>query len=302
MAQHSVAALSETAGAIAAQTEVFERRTVDIRLKLSTLNAKMENVHNTLRRLKEFQKDGIKRLEQLLRDIQLKTQKKKEAEDHIAERQTRLSGMYEEMARVESALERDEADFQEIETMLGESGRSISQAQTAREAVLQKIRLMELEQFQRQIKRENLENRVMERYHRPLAAFRSELRGVDYGREMSAKEMQAELEQIRVKLDGLGNVHLGAISEYEQLKERYDFLCGQRDDLIKAVEDLHHVIRKINQISQERFLATFDQINEKLGQVFPGLFGGGSARLVLSSRTLLWNRGWSSWFIRPAKS
>jgi chromosome segregation protein len=46
-------------------------------------------------------------------------------------------------------------------------------------------------------------------------------------------------------------------------------LCEQRDDLVKAIDGLHKVIRKINRITQERFLDTFNRINEKLQEVFP---------------------------------
>jgi chromosome segregation protein len=78
------------------------------------------------------------------------------------------------------------------------------------------------------------------------------------------------------------DVNLGAIKEYEQLKERFDFLNQHRDDLVKAVDDLHKVIKKINSVTQKRFLETFDAVNEKLSEVFPLLFDGGSAKLVLT--------------------
>jgi chromosome segregation protein len=57
---------------------------------------------------------------------------------------------------------------------------------------------------------------------------------------------------------------------------------AQKADLEKAIEDLHKVIRKINTVSQERFMQTFLAINEKLAEVFPRLFNGGSAELVLA--------------------
>jgi chromosome segregation protein len=77
-------------------------------------------------------------------------------------------------------------------------------------------------------------------------------------------------------------VNLGAIDEFDELKTRFDFLAEQRDDLEKAIEDLHKVIKKINRITQERFSTTFTAINEKLKEVFPRLFEGGSAKLVLT--------------------
>jgi chromosome segregation protein len=93
--------------------------------------------------------------------------------------------------------------------------------------------------------------------------------------------MEAELETIKAKIVKIVDVNLGAIREYEQLKDRFDFLEEQRDDLVRAIQDLHKVIKKINTITEKRFLETFDSINQKLTEVFPRLFGGGKAKLAL---------------------
>ncbi|MFC1877641.1 chromosome segregation protein SMC, partial [Thermodesulfobacteriota bacterium] len=53
-------------------------------------------------------------------------------------------------------------------------------------------------------------------------------------------------------------------------------------DLDKAIQDLHKVIKKINRITQERFINTFNAVNEKLAEVFPRLFEGGTAKLILT--------------------
>ena len=99
---------------------------------------------------------------------------------------------------------------------------------------------------------------------------------------MTLDEMENELDLCRKRIGRIEDVNLGAIKEHEQLKERYDFLCEQREDLEQAVEDLHKVITKINKITQERFLKTFDAINQKLNEVFPRLFENGSAKLILT--------------------
>ena len=99
---------------------------------------------------------------------------------------------------------------------------------------------------------------------------------------MTVAEMEKEIEHFRAKIDAIGDVNLGAIKEYEELKERFDFMSEQRVDLEKAIDDLHKVIRKINRITQERFMATYEQVNAKLQLVFPKLFEGGSARLELT--------------------
>jgi chromosome segregation protein len=144
------------------------------------------------------------------------------------------------------------------------------------------LRLLEIEQSQKQIQRENISKRFEERYQIPLSEAKSTNDPVFDNSEITITEMEEELEQCRRKIGDFTDVNLGAIKEYEQLKERFDFLSIQREDLVKAIEDLHKVIKKINRISQERFLNTFNEVNRKIGEVFPSLFEGGTANLVLT--------------------
>jgi len=186
------------------------------------------------------------------------------------------------MKRFEQELENNEADYYAIDAKLQESDSAISDIQSKREETLQKIRLLEVEQSQRHIQRENIANRLRENYHSPIAALRAEFGKMSNRPELPVDETEDELSRLRKKIANIDDVNLGAIKEYEQLKDRFDFLNKQRDDLVKAVDDLHKVINKINRTTQERFLKTFDLVNEKLNEVFPRLFEGGSAKLVLT--------------------
>ena len=146
--------------------------------------------------------------------------------------------------------------------------------------------MLELEQSQRQLKRENIVSQIEERYHTSF----SELRSAHSAGEAAAQDstefpvaaMEEELSKCRTKISKIVDVNLGAIKEYEQLKDRYEFLETQRDDLVKAIEDLYKVIKKINTITQSLFTETFELINQKLNEVFPRLFDGGTAKLVLT--------------------
>jgi chromosome segregation protein len=281
-AQVLVSEKLERISVVSSELEAFNQGIVDLKLNLTALNAKLENSSNSLRRLKEFENDGINRIEQLSGDLTLKEQKKAGLKEKIKALKQRLSDLYADMKRLEQALENDEADYHEIDTKLKESGEIISVIQNEREKTLQKTRLLELEQSQRHIKRENLANHLQESYHTPLAVLKSEFDDTAINTNLSTDAIESELNRLRKKIAKIDDVNLGAIKEYEQLKERFDFLNEQRDDLEKAIQDLHKVIRKINRISKERFLNTFDMINTKLEEVFPRLFEGGSARLILT--------------------
>ncbi|MBC8040186.1 MAG: chromosome segregation protein SMC [Opitutaceae bacterium] len=94
-------------------------------------------------------------------------------------------------------------------------------------------------------------------------------------------EIKAELDALRQRLAGMGAVNTGAIEEYAELKQRYDFLKGQSDDLNTAKADLVTTIDEINRTSMEQFQITFDQIKKNFIYTFQTLFGGGIANLEL---------------------
>ena len=96
------------------------------------------------------------------------------------------------------------------------------------------------------------------------------------------EEIDQRIEELRACLARLGDVHVGAIDELEELRTRHDYLRGQREDLQRSVDDLRRTIAKLNRLSRTRFRETFDEANRKLGEIFPRLFPGGRAQLVLS--------------------
>ena len=296
-AQKKIAGMTGKIDEVSAKLDHFNHQVVDIRLKLTSLNAGFENNTNTLRRLREFYEDEQRRLERLSLEISGKIEKEKTTEERVNGFEINLSTQYENFSSIKETLESNETDFQAIDSRLMENDTMMVSIQNERGKTLEKLRYLELEQTRRQMKLENIAKRIEERYHRTLSRFRSDrtghpvesetesnnkLRGRKDISEMTIEEMENELEELRGKIIHIGDVNLGAIAEFEQLETRYNFLTEQSEDLVKAMEDLHKVIRKINRITREKFLKTFHLINEKLIEVFPQLFEGGSARLELT--------------------
>ncbi|HEY8932814.1 MAG TPA: chromosome segregation protein SMC, partial [Rariglobus sp.] len=93
--------------------------------------------------------------------------------------------------------------------------------------------------------------------------------------------IKIEVDALRQRLAGMGAVNTGAIEEYAELKQRYDFLKGQSDDLNTAKADLVKTIDEINKTSMEQFQITFEQIKKNFIYTFQTLFGGGIANLEL---------------------
>ena len=98
----------------------------------------------------------------------------------------------------------------------------------------------------------------------------------------SLTELRRSVTEVRGKIRALGNVNVGAIDEYKEVRERYDFMKAQVTDVEKAKAELTKMIAELCSEMQELFTASFKQINANFQQIFKELFGGGHARLYLS--------------------
>ena len=96
---------------------------------------------------------------------------------------------------------------------------------------------------------------------------------------------------IRLAIEELGTVNIGAIDEYERVSERYEFLVTQRDDLKEAKDTLFDVIDETDEEMKRRFEITFNAIKKEFNFVFPSLFGGGRAELKLTDPGDILNTG-----------
>jgi len=95
----------------------------------------------------------------------------------------------------------------------------------------------------------------------------------------SSKEIKGLKDQIK----NLGTVNLDSVDEYEKVKERYDFLKAQQEDLNQAQESLAKVIGDMEENMQKQFIDQFEIIKENFNNVFVKLFGGGKADLILEN-------------------
>ena len=100
-------------------------------------------------------------------------------------------------------------------------------------------------------------------------------------------QLQADINRLQNEIAALGAVNLAALDELTQAQERSEYLAAQCADLLEAVTTLEDAIRRIDQESRARLKETFDTVNQHMGELFPQLFGGGQARLILTGDELL---------------
>lgn len=100
-------------------------------------------------------------------------------------------------------------------------------------------------------------------------------------------KIQTDIDQLNIEIENLGAVNLAALEELDTSQKRKVYLDSQFKDLQEAVETLESAIRKIDRETRDRLLETFEKVNGYLDEMFPTMFGGGKAKLVLSGEEIL---------------
>ena len=181
-----------------------------------------------------------------------------------------------EEARDNVSLLRNE--YEQVHARVREIEKTLSGHMSSRNQLQAKMNEARLVMEQAKMKEQYLVEQVRERYILDL----SEIAPRYADREGDTKEADVQLKELREKIGRIGDVNLSAIEEYDEVAKRYEFLSKQQTELVDAKEQLKKVIDRINRICSKRFKETFEQVNERFTKVFPVLFGGGEAQLILS--------------------
>lgn len=103
-----------------------------------------------------------------------------------------------------------------------------------------------------------------------------------YSLDMDSEIARSRVNAIKSRIKDMGEVYTLFIDEYEKVNERYSFLCSQREELHSAENTLLEIINEMDCVMKDKFITTFDSVNEEFDKVFKLLFGGGKARLKLT--------------------
>ncbi|MFL2523419.1 MAG: chromosome segregation protein SMC [Candidatus Azotimanducaceae bacterium] len=197
-----------------------------------------------------------------------------ELETQLKEQLASRVGVEEELKQARANLETLESGIRALEAQRGKVSESVAKVREG----------LEDERVQRQGMAVQ-ENNVLEQ----LGATGHELEVVQQGMPEEASETAwvEEIERMSRRIQRLGAINLAAIEEFDTESERKNYLDAQAADLEEALDTLLDVMQKIDKETRVRFKETFDAVNTKLGELFPKVFGGGSATLELTGDDML---------------
>jgi chromosome segregation protein len=240
--------------------------------------AREQSDFDALKREQDSVKRQISETESLIqtRESESKSAEReaRELEEVNAEYADRIESLKKKTEIIRERIETLEVEQYEANTKIADQERQIRQARTKAEELSESIHHHELRVSELKMRAQNLLSRMKEEYDYSL-----ERKEIDD--QLPIDDMSEKMNQLKERIKDFGPVNLLALKEYEQEKNRMEFLQNQKDDLISAKKNLVHTIDTINQTARKQFLETFESVQQNFSKVFKSFFEGGRASLIL---------------------
>ncbi|MDR1418050.1 MAG: chromosome segregation protein SMC [Endomicrobium sp.] len=202
---------------------------------------------------------------------------------NVEQETAKIQLLYEDKANKEAQIQVSLTDKRTLQDVLDSDSQQAHVLRSKTDELNNVVNSMQVDLKNFEFQKNDLEQRLLEVYNKNYDEIKNDFNDVEVNNE--------EVNRIKKKMDTLGAVNLAAQEEYDALEQRYNFLLTQQQDLLKAKEDLHEVIKKINQSTVENFKKTFDVVRENFKNLYKKLFGGGEADLMLTDENNLLETG-----------
>jgi chromosome segregation protein len=213
-----------------------------------------------------------------------------------AEMVAQLAQLQERRDNLETSSQAIRAGRQSSLLQLEESGAELRKGRTQLHEAEEELHRVEVRIAQTETEMQQMEVRFAEEFQIPLDEALSHRDAIEQ------KQLALdEIEVLKDKISGLGNVNTGAIEQHEQVKERLEFLTTQRDDLQNSKNQLEEIIADIDARTRDRFMTTFENVRREFDVLFKRVFDGGSTELGLTDPENLLETGISLRVQPPGK-
>ncbi|AZZ91369.1 chromosome segregation protein SMC [Hahella sp. KA22] len=245
-----------------------------MQLRASALTTRRESIRQAL----EKSDANLRRNRERMQWVEESLQTLQDPDDALQER---LEGYLELRMQQEDILTRERNRLADLEQLMQGDESSRQRNEMVIQNMRSRIESLRMQHRETDIRKNALRDQMAEDQYDLENVIGLLAEDADEG------QLQRGIEQIVGKVERLGAINLAAIEEYEAQSERKVYLDGQHEDLQEALETLENAIRKIDRETRNKFKETFDQVNEGLQNLFPRVFGGGSAYLELTGEDLL---------------
>jgi len=263
------------------QAELMHREKLDqlgaLRVERARVAETVQSLKRDTDRLEHIEKSLHQNIERLGREGEQATRNRQQLTEQGEQIEGDLKGLHDGREEVEEERDRRQQHWAGVNARNRELEENISRLQRELNSQRERRHQLELQITELKNQSNHIQERLQEEQQVDVEAMGAPQE------EMDAEASAQRLDQLRQSLQRLGSVHLGVLEEYDEQKERYDFLCQQRDDLLIAAEDLKKILRRIDRTARSIFSETFEQIRQKFKETFVRFFDGGEADLRLEA-------------------
>lgn len=268
--------ISQGAGELLEKREIIRKRSEEINLELVTLAKDAEAAKISIEELelrKNTQSDRVKSIHDEINTIVLKNESLESSiHDLTLQAQTLRQNAQDAAGNVTEQI----AGRDRLEKRNGEL-RNLEKTKTSdREKLSSELVRLEERKNNMQKEFDELNDMLFEQYE--LTRPEAEALGIVIEDMTSAKK---RLHEIKVEIKRLGSINVGAIEEYKEVSQRYEFLKEQIDDIEKSKSELQKIIEDLTASMSEKFMTQFNRINDEFKVSFADFFGGGKGEIIL---------------------
>ncbi|SCB63372.1 chromosome segregation protein SMC [Streptococcus thermophilus] len=275
-----IEAIKEDKNALGQQKQALLDRQSELQLKERDLQAELRFAKTESNRLQADLSELTKESDSL--KALLNNQVDEDQTDRLPQLQAQHKEAVQRKDDLEQALVRAKIQVQDYEGQLEDLEERLAKAGNRNEDLIRQQTRLEERESQISQSLRKFATQLAEDYQMTLEAAKGQVTPLE-----NVEQTRQNLQSLERSIKALGPVNVEAIAQFEEVKQRLDFLNGQKDDLLEAKGLLLNTINDLDGEVKSRFKATFEAIRESFKQTFTQMFGGGSADLILTSDNLL---------------
>lgn len=257
-------------------SEDLNSKLTDLRIKKASLEEILANIQSEISRKENEKNETNEKIQLLIKENEEALNGISDSKKSIEEKEKKIIEFKLRIEELEIIFKEDDVnklylkeEFKKIDSLINDMRETINKD----EGDLNK---KEIGKAKCETEKENIFKKLNEELELTLAEAEEMAISIE-----DVSKLKDEITYLKRRISALGTVNLASIEEYEEVKEKYEFMSSEEDDLQRAKEDLLEVIQEMTEKMKKLFKANFKIINENFNQTFKELFKGGSAELIL---------------------
>jgi chromosome segregation protein len=277
VSEMNVIAAEEAIAKANAASEDIRSSIADVNMQLVTLGARREAEQDKLDAILGRVREDDEKLAEIASETEECESAIRTGAETFETNLRKLADIENEKTAISAEKKDIDKELEEREKTVPERKMRLREAQIRREQAFQSHTRLESGKQAAQDEYDSVSGKLWDEYeltYSDAEAFRLPVE--------EREKMPTRLNSVKAKIRAMGVINVKAVDEYRELKERYDFLKAQIDDLDRTRRKLDNELSRLDTKMKDVFLDTFARINSAFGRVFTELFGGGSARVELT--------------------